>query len=157
VVERHGGNWLDSQFAHLAGKFAGLVLVELEDSRSDALEAAVADLLDSVGWKIEVSPAVTDDLVGQAPESGTEPVSVHLLGQDRPGLVHQIASALADQHASIEDFRSWTVDGPQGGGVLFEAEAVVRLAPGADAESLADALEPIADELMVDLEFHAAE
>jgi glycine cleavage system regulatory protein len=132
VVERHGGNWLDSQFAHLAGKFAGLVLVELEDSRSD-------------------------DLVGQAPESGTEPVSVHLLGQDRPGLVHQIASALADQHASIEDFRSWTVDGPQGGGVLFEAEAVVRLAPGADAESLADALEPIADELMVDLEFHAAE
>jgi glycine cleavage system regulatory protein len=41
--------------------------------------------------------------------------------------------------------------------VLFEAEAVVRLAPGADAESLADALEPIADELMVDLEFHAAE
>jgi glycine cleavage system regulatory protein len=71
VVERHGGNWLDSQFAHLAGKFAGLVLVELEDSRSDALEAAVADLLDSVGWKIEVSPAVTDDLVGQAPESGT--------------------------------------------------------------------------------------
>lgn len=152
VVDDNGGNWLDSQFARLAGKFAGIVLVDLEEDRAEALEVAVADLLDEVGWKIEVTRAETATGPAGAPARTGEPIGLHLIGLDRHGMVRQITAALAEQHVSIDDFRSWTSDAPEGGGVLFEAEAVVRLPADTEAGAVREALEPIANELMVDLD-----
>ncbi|WP_152352752.1 glycine cleavage system protein R [Brachybacterium subflavum] len=177
VVETQGGNWLDSQFARLAGTFAGIVLVEIDESRATALEAAVADLLAEVGWSIEVtrapeSPAAAagdEGPTGDSAATGTggaaghraaAPLRVHLLGQDRPGMVHQVSRALAEQGVSIESFRSWTLDAPEGGGVLFEAEALVRLprseAGVAAGDVVRSVLEPIANDLMVDLDLDDA-
>jgi glycine cleavage system regulatory protein len=144
-VRSYGGNWLDSQFSHLAGMFAGLVLVEIPDDQVGALESAVTALREEIGWKVEVTRA------GGSSADGT-PLSVHLLGQDRPGMVHQISEALTSVHVSIDGFRSWTAPAPEGGGVLFEAEAELQLPEGADVDTVGDALEPIAAELMVDLE-----
>lgn len=155
VVADHGGNWLDSQFARLAGKFSGIVLVELDPARSDALEVAVADLLDEVGWKIEVTPAGDGSGPGVHVPASADPLSLHLLGQDRPGMVREISQALASQHVTIDRFRSWTTDAPEGGGVLFEADAEVRLGEGTDEKDLRTALERIAAELMVDLDLGA--
>lgn len=158
VVDDHGGNWLDSQFSRLAGKFAGIVLVELDPSRAGPLEAAVADLLDELGWRIDVTAADPEDLVGvPAPEEvvakeQAEPVHLHVLGQDRPGMVRQITTALADHRVNIDTFNSWTTSAPQGGGVLFEADAVVRLPEGVDETAIREALDPIGQELMVDLD-----
>jgi glycine cleavage system regulatory protein len=145
AVEDHGGNWLDSQLARLAGKFAGIVLVEVPDANVAAFTDATAGLLDQLGWKVDVNPA------GAGGAAGRE-VQVHLVGLDRPGMVRQVSSALAGQRVSIRDFRSWTQNAPQGGGLLFEAEAVVTLPSGVDVETVRAALEPIADELMVDLD-----
>ena len=36
----NGANWLDSSMAHLAGKFAGIVLVTVPEDQADALRAA---------------------------------------------------------------------------------------------------------------------
>src|SRR5512143_1931015 len=44
VVAAQGGNWLDSRMAHLAGKFAGVLCVEVADERATALEEALARL-----------------------------------------------------------------------------------------------------------------
>jgi glycine cleavage system regulatory protein len=174
VVETQGGNWLDSQFARLAGAFAGIVLVEIDESRATSLEAAVADLLAEVGWSIEVtrapeSPTSVADGEGTSGSSAAaaaagqlaaSPLRVHLLGQDRPGMVHQVSRALAEQGVSIESFRSWTLDAPEGGGVLFEAEAIVRLprseVGSVDADVVRRVLEPIANDLMVDLDLDDA-
>lgn len=145
VVESRGGNWLDSEFARLAGKFAGVVLVDLPAERVAAFTDDAEGLRESVGWKVDVTPA------GSGGGEGHE-VRVHLVGADRPGMVRQISGALAEQHASITRFHSWTRDAPQGGGQLFEAEAVVTLPVGAEVELVRAALEPIADELLVDLE-----
>jgi glycine cleavage system regulatory protein len=147
-IRSHAGNWLDSQFAHLAGMFAGLVLVDVPDEEIEGLEAAVVALHDEIGWKVEVTRA------GEGSADGAS-LSVHLLGQDRPGMVHQITEALAAVHVSIHGFRSWTRPAPEGGGVLFEAEAELQLPDGGDVEIVGDALEPIAAELMVDLELDA--
>jgi glycine cleavage system regulatory protein len=61
---------------------------------------------------------------------------------------------------SIESFRSWTLDAPEGGGVLFEAEAIVRLprseVGSVDADVVRRVLEPIANDLMVDLDLDDA-
>lgn len=145
AVEDHGGNWLDSQLAKLAGKFAGIVLVDVPDAGVAAFTQAASGLLDELGWKVDVTPA------GTGGSDGSE-VQVHLVGLDRPGMVRQVSAALAAQLVSIRHFRSWTRNAPQGGGVLFEAEAVVTLPTGVDVEAVRAALEPIADELMVDLE-----
>jgi glycine cleavage system regulatory protein len=171
-VEAQGANWLDSQFARLAGTFAGIVLVEIDESRATSLEAAVADLLSEVGWSIEVTRAPEHAATGAAGAASggvaagaaeslaASPLRVHLLGQDRPGMVHQVSRALAEQGVSIESFRSWTLDAPEGGGVLFEAEALVRLPTtgtgGTDADVVRRVLEPIANDLMVDLDLEDA-
>lgn len=162
-VESHGGNWLDSQFARLAGKFAGIVLVELPADAVDALTAAAAALEQEVGLAVEVTPGLLQTAgEGDAPAAalGAPPaeadrardVVVRLVGLDRPGMVRQISTALAQQRVSIGSFRSWTSSAPQGGGILFEAESVVTVPAGVETEVVRAALEPIADELMVDLE-----
>ena len=68
-----GGNWLESQMARLAGKFAGIVLVEVPDGAVAALTAAVAGLGAEGLLDVAVTP-VADE--GAAP--GTA-FTLHLL------------------------------------------------------------------------------
>jgi len=82
---------------------------------------------------------------------------MHLLGQDRTGMVREVTTALRSQGATIDGLRSWTREAPEGGGMLFEAEAELRLPADAEEEAVREALETIAAELMVDLELDAAE
>ena len=145
VVEAHGGNWLDSQLARLAGKFAGIVLVEVPADRVTAFTAESAQLQGEICWKI-------DAVVASGGGAEAREVHVQLVGLDRPGMVRQISAALADHHVSIRGFRSWTHHAPQGGGLLFEAEATLALPADLAMDDVRAALEPIADELMVDLE-----
>ncbi|MEI2670706.1 MAG: ACT domain-containing protein [Marmoricola sp.] len=42
AVIEHGGNWLTSELARLAGSFAGIVLIEVPDQQVDALSAGRA-------------------------------------------------------------------------------------------------------------------
>lgn len=145
AVESHGGNWLDSQLARLAGKFAGIVLVELPGESVAAFTEAAEALHAQLGWKVEVTGGGAGGVVGHE-------VEVRLVGLDRPGMVRQISAALAEQHVSITSLHSWTRNAPDTGGLLFEASATVSLPDGLEVDAVRAALEPIADELMVDLE-----
>lgn len=150
-VDLHGGNWLESGLSHLAGKFAGVVLVEVPEERVQDLTRALEDLHQSVGLRVDVTDARL--AAGASGDAGAqEPLRLHLVGQDRTGMVREVTSALAAQGAGIEDLRTWTSDAPQGGGVLFEAEALVALPAGRDPGEVREALERIAAELMVDLD-----
>ena len=145
AVDEHGGSWVDSQLALLAGKFAGIVQVELPDERAQDFLDALPSLADEVGLEVEAAAAGN-------PAEVTEhsALRLHLLGQDRTGMVREISSALRSQGATIDALRSWTREAPEGGGMLFEAE--VRLPAEADENGVREALETIAAELMVDLE-----
>lgn len=155
VVADCDGNWLDSQFARLAGKFSGVVLVDIAPDRADDLTRGVLSLLDEVGWRVEVTPLEETGGAGVHVPAAADPMRLHLLGQDRPGMVRDVSTALAAQHVTIDDLRTWTSPLPEGGGVLFEAEALVRLGEKADEDAVREALEAIATELMVDLDFDA--
>lgn len=151
-VDDHGGSWVDSQLALLAGKFAGIVRVEIPAENAEAFLARLPELSARVGLRVEAEPAeaaATD----AAPRTGSGAAwTLHLLGQDRTGMVREVATALTGHGATIEELRSWTREAPQGGGMLFEAAASVRLADGADTAAVREALEAIAAELMVDIE-----
>lgn len=151
VVDEHGGSWVDSQLALLAGHFAGIVQVEVPAERTEAFLDALPSLAGEVGLQVEAASGT-----GAAAQGG-ESFRLHLLGQDRTGMVREVTSALTAQGATIDGLRSWTRDAPEGGGVLFEAEAEVRLPAGGSDAAVREALEQIAAELMVDLELDAPE
>ncbi|MGP9680973.1 MULTISPECIES: glycine cleavage system protein R [unclassified Brachybacterium] len=152
AVDENGGNWVDSQLALLAGKFAGIVQVDVPAGNVGAFLEALPVLAEEVGLDVEANVAGAD--VGS--QTG-ESLRLHLLGQDRTGMVREVTSALTSQGATIDGLRSWTREAPEGGGMLFEAEAELRLAVGADDDGIRDALEQIAAELMVDLELDATD
>lgn len=153
AVDEHGGNWVDSQLALLAGKFAGIVQVDLPVERAGDFLDALPALADEVGLDVE---ATEGGRPGAAGEPGS-PLSLRLLGQDRTGMVREVTTALRSQGVTIDGLRSWTREAPEGGGMLFEAEAELRLPRDGDEDDVRAALETIAAELMVDLELDAPE
>lgn len=151
VVADLGGNWLESQMARLAGKFAGIALVDLPSGNVGDLVAAVQGLRHEGLLDVTVTP-VEDET--PAP-SGTTHV-LHLIGHDRPGILFQVSDVLASQKVTIDELHTLTSEAPMAGGLLFEANAVIRTPVGLSADDLRAALETIADELMVDLDLEQA-
>lgn len=143
VVADHGGNWERSQMAELAGKFAGIVLVTVPDARADELVAS----LDSLDGVLEVQAHLGAD---EPPPARR--VSLELMGSDRPGIVREITAVLARHGVSIDQLTTGTREAPMAGGMLFEATAVLEVPSDETATSLRDALEAVANELMVDID-----
>ena len=55
-VAADGGNWQESRMAHLAGKFAGIVLVAVHEPQTERLVAALRSL-DTQGLRVLVEPS----------------------------------------------------------------------------------------------------
>ena len=123
-VAAHGGSWLESRMARLAGQFAGIVMVE-------APEALIADLhaLESEGLRIVIHPG-TPGTYCRPPQG--ERLAVEVVGNDRPGIVRDMARVLAEHGVNIEELTTGVVNGSFSGETLFRATALVR-APDAAA------------------------
>lgn len=145
TVAEQGGNWLESRLGRLGGTFAGAVLVELEEERVEGLSAAVRDLRDVD--VVEVTAATT----AATADPGDAPVRVVAIGQDQPGIVREVTRALASRGLGIRDFRSATSDAPMSGERLFEALAVIGVAPDVDLTDLRTALDEVSAELSLDI------
>ncbi|MBL8480797.1 MAG: ACT domain-containing protein [Rhodocyclaceae bacterium] len=148
LVCAHGGNWLECSMAHLAGKFAGILRVAAEDNQVLALQAALGGLA-------EVKAVA--ELAGSRPAGSVELRRCRLLlvGQDRPGIVKEVAHVLASRGVNVETLESWTDVAAMAATPLFHAEAVLALAAGTDLAELQNDLERIADDLMVDISLAA--
>ncbi|QFQ30800.1 hypothetical protein EEW87_011525 [Janibacter melonis] len=144
VVADRGGSWTTSSMAHLAGTFAGVVLVSVPAEGvaplRSALEGLAADGITVVVRETQPQPATAG-----------EPTLLHLVGQDRPGIVAQVSAAIASAGVGIEEMQTATSEAPMAGGLLFEVRARLVVPEGAGVP-LRERLEAIADELMVDLD-----
>lgn len=145
AVAGHGGNWLESQMGRLGGKFAGAVLIEVAAER-------VAELTSSLQGLSEVGVVDVSEAGDGTAQQVAEPVGLHVLGQDQPGIVAQVTRALADRGVSIEEFHTSTSDAPMSGDRLFEAVAVVGLAAGSDRSDLRTALDEVSASLSLDIQ-----
>ena len=143
-INAHGASWEHSQLSGLAGKFAGTVLVAVDDERLDAL---VVDLmaLNVPGFNIVVER--TDEPV----EPASLRLHLDLLGADHPGIVAEISAALTARRINIEELVTDVREAPMAGGTLFEARAVLAAPPTTSTEELRSMLEGLADELMVEI------
>ena len=138
-----GGNWLESNLSHLGGKYAGAVLVELDAARLGELEQAV-QALNTGGLFVSIASA------GQAPPIAGKPLWFELVGQDRPGIVHEVTAVLARLGVNIEDFATRTDMGSWSAERLFRATARLTVPEGTSPDDVRAALEAISGEIMVD-------
>lgn len=146
VVSAHGGNWGRSQMAELGGKFAGIVLVDVPDDRSDDLSAALKPLL----GLLDVTIHRGTDEVAPPPQPGNQ-VQLDMVGNDHPGIVRDVSAVLARHGISIDRLVTETRDAPMAGGRLFEAHVTATLAVGHDLSALQRELEHLATEIFVDI------
>lgn len=144
-----GGNWLESHLSQLGGLYVGSVLVELASDKVDALRAAVTQV-DAQGLEVRIAPAI------EGPAAAGDAVQFSLVGQDRPGIVHQVTAVLSGLGANIEAFDTRISIEPHSGAPLFHMDARLRLPPALPAEDVQAALEDISAEIMVDISLTAA-
>lgn len=143
VLVAHHANWLASNLSYLSGYFTGVVEIEMAEEHLGELSVALAKLPE---LKIEVH-----DSVGQ-PLAKSQEIEFVITGNDRPGIVQELSSIITHKGASIVHFMSNRQSAPNWGGGLFHAIAKVALPMGMDADVIAEALEELASDIVVDLE-----
>jgi glycine cleavage system regulatory protein len=144
TVAAHGGNWLESRMAHLAGKFAGVLCVEVPEERASELEEALA-LLEGSGLRIVVERSTADE------SPARHVVEIELVGLDRPGLVHEISALLATHRINVEELDTDRLPAAHSGDRMFHAHLRVIIPESVDVASIRDGLERLAGDLMVEI------
>lgn len=139
-----GANWEESRMARLAGKFAGLLRVSVDEASAEDLERRLSRL--STGGLTVV--------VERSDEAAVPPrqmLHLQLVGNDRPGIVREVSRVLAGQRINIEELETEVTPAPMSGELLFRANARLSAPPAVTLDSLRLQLEALAGELMVDL------
>ena len=144
MVAAHGGNWLESRMAHLAGKFAGVLRVEVPEEQVAALEAALG-ALEAGGLKVVVERSEA----GETP--GRRAMEIELLGVDRPGLVHEVSALLAALGINVEELATDRLPAAHSGDRMFHAQIRVMVPEAASVTDVRQGLERLADDLMVEI------
>jgi glycine cleavage system regulatory protein len=145
AVASHGGNWLESRMCRLGGQFAGIVRILAPPDQRAALTGALEGLA-AQGLEVAVYP---DDR--SASDVGPTLARLELVGQDRPGIVRQVAAALAARGINVEDLATECSSAPMSGESLFKAQARLRLPDPCDVAALQQDLERIAADLLVEI------
>jgi glycine cleavage system regulatory protein len=140
-----GGNWEESRLARLGGQFAGIVLVTIDDAKTDALIAKLREL-ETAGLQVtsRVVPA------NATTPSGTR-VRLTVTGSDRAGIVRDVSRVLAERAVNVEELESSVGSAPMSGEAMFVARARLLVPPSLELGTLRSALESLGNELMVDL------
>ena len=144
VVAAHDGNWLESRMAHLAGKFAGVLCVEVAEERAAALEEALRRL-EVNGLTVIVERSAPDE----DPRQST--MEIELLGLDRPGLVHEISALLTAHGINVEELDTDRPAAAHSGDPMFRAQYRVAIPETVDVTAVRQALERLAGDLMVEI------
>lgn len=150
LISEHEGSWSESRMARLAGHFAGVVQVHLPDARAGGLIAALPGLAER-----GLQASVVDSDWSLANVDPHDTFRLELVGQDRPGIVREISSALSALGVSVQDLRTVVESAPMSGERLFRIQAELVPPPNVELEQVRAALECLADELMVDVTLEA--
>lgn len=145
LLRKHDGNWTESSMLSLAGKFAGIVLVHVPPEQCDDFLAGLK-VLESRGLHILAQRSGTLDSTEVHRE-----FTLDLVGQDHPGIVHEITEVLAKNQVNVLELETHCESASMSGENLFLAHARLTVPPTVSIDSLQDDLEELANELMVDI------
>lgn len=145
MIVAHNGEWVESQMASLAGKFAGILRVNLPTEQFASFQEALRG-----SNKLGLSA-----IFEESQETLAEPqqeLHIELLGQDQPGIVHRISSELAKLSASVDELHTEVIEASMSGELLFKAEMKIHIPQTVSRSTIREVLEELANELIVDIE-----
>jgi glycine cleavage system regulatory protein len=145
VVRFHEGNWKRSELAEIAGTFAGVVVVEVGDDRVDELLTNLLVLRDQ---GLHVTAQQVEEPIA-APDA--DEVRLRLTGDDRPGVVHEVSTAISDAGISISRLGTVTDLPGDDGGRRFEITVELTVPVGADLDAVLDSIGDVGSKLGIDL------
>lgn len=145
VLEDHHGNWTESSMLSLAGKFAGILLASLPPEQVESFLAGL-QALESDGMQIVAQRTTETPARGNMRE-----FSLDLVGQDRPGIIHDISAILTRHHINVQELDTECQSASMSGEMLFLASARMQIPPDTSIDQLRRDLEDLANELMVDI------
>jgi len=146
TVADHGGNWVQSRMASLAGQFAGLLWISVAADKAPALKDALQQM-ESEDLHITIQAGAP------ATPAPTRVLRLQLLGHDRPGLVRELTHALSARNINVEELASETYSAPMSGEPLFKATLELGVAAETDVNEFYDAFDQLADQLALDLTY----
>ena len=137
------GNWLASNFARMAGQFAGFVEVHIPKEKHDDLIASLNSIdelnVQSVTSAPEHSVQQTNSLV------------INIMGNDKPGIVQEVTAILNQFSLSIVRMDSCCESAPNWGSLMFKANIIIDVPANIVVDDIAEALENVANDLVVDI------
>lgn len=144
VIKKHGGNWLESRLANLAGKFSGIVLVAIPAENADAFEQASTALKDN---GLSVRATSTEGSYDRLRHKEW----MTILANDRPGILSGVSTILAKLHVNVEELTTDCTPAPMSNEMLFKAVARISMPNDLTDDQLSEALEDLADDVVVEL------
>ena len=146
VIAKHKGSWDESRMARLAGHFAGVVQIHINEDRAEELKASLP-MLAHRGLTVTVvesdwSLSIVDH---------QKPLRLELVAQDRPGIIREISRTLAALEVSVQELRTVIESAPMSGERLFRAGAELVPPAGVGFEQIRTALEKLADDMVIDI------
>jgi glycine cleavage system regulatory protein len=145
LLADNGGNWTESSMLSLAGKFAGILLASVPDKNADAFIRALGSM-ENEGMQI-----VAQHTGAASSVTGLSEFTLDLVGQDRPGIVHDITRILTAHNVNVLELETHCQSASMSGENLFLAHARLMAPADTSLEELQDELEKLANELMVDI------
>ncbi|MER2493713.1 glycine cleavage system protein R [Catenovulum sediminis] len=150
VVKKHQGNWLASNFCRLSGQFAGIVEISCPTDAKTQLSDEIAARLNH-----EAQIHIAEGQDEQNLQSRRAQLSV--MGNDKSGIVNQISATLAEHNVNLVRLNSTCESAPNWGSLLFKADATLEIPETVDIDDIQEALEEIANDLIVEISLKSAE
>ncbi|MDB4837202.1 glycine cleavage system protein R [Marinomonas sp.] len=143
TISRHHGNWSESKMAHLANKFAGILVVTVPFNHQEALIEELNDF-GQLGLNV---------LVESATESATKgsTLALSVVGNDRPGIVKEVSEVLHSLMVNVKELNTVCEPAPMSSDMLFKTEMILALPADLTLNKLEASLEGISSDLIVEL------
>ena len=144
TIATAGGNWSESRMSQLAGKFAGILKVSIDDGKIDALSQSL-EALSTSGIQVLIDRSQINT------STSGKMLAFELVGADRVGIVSEIAHAFSEKNISIDELETHCSSMPWSGDPLFEANGILIAPDNINKDDLLDRLQGIEDKLAVDI------
>ncbi|NVJ59049.1 MAG: hypothetical protein HWE27_01600 [Gammaproteobacteria bacterium] len=143
VIRQQQGNWLESRLSHLGGKFAGLILVSVDDVNYESI-------CQNLNLLSEMTLDIRAELVDTKPQVERVSFSMEIVANDRAGIVHDITSVLGNHSVNVESLDSECDVAAMAGSTLFKSNIEGSIESLDKLEQLQRELERITADLMID-------
>ncbi|AWB58656.1 ACT domain-containing protein [Colwellia sp. Arc7-D] len=141
LISEHKANWEKSSLHQISGVFAGVVEIAVPAENATELADKLAIL---PGFKMQIEHV-------QQEVSAPETILVlELTANDRSGIVQEISSTIHHHGGNLLKLVSTQEIAPHAGHELFKAKVTISVNKNT-IDTMIDALENLADDLMVDI------